>query len=121
MWSSTGHAVAFQVTWPAAARGAGSLSPRRLRRRRIPLSQVVAGGGGAPWPVGAPLEPGATAVLGEPDDPQVAVLLAGWIPVADLGPHHRRRAVDGEDAGGPGEDLVRAFSLLLPHPADRVP
>jgi len=60
------------------------------------------------------------AILGEPDDPQVAVLLAGWIPVADLGPHHCGRSVDGEDAGGQGEDLLRAFSFVFPHPLDRV-
>jgi hypothetical protein len=86
------------------------------------LRRVVAGGVGvrAPWPVGPLLEPGAAAVIGEPDDPQVAILLAGWISIADLGPDHRHRAVDGNDVCGQGEDLVRAFSFLLPHLLDRV-
>jgi nucleoside-diphosphate-sugar epimerase len=64
----------------------------------------------APWPVGPLLEPGASAVTGEPDDPQIAVLLAGRIPIADLGPDHRRRAVNSKDASDQGEDLVRAGS-----------
>ena len=65
---------------------------------------------GALWPVGPLLEPVAAVVTGEPDDPQIAVLLAGRISIADLGPDHRRRAVDGKDVCGQGEDLVRAFS-----------
>src|SRR5215471_13572182 len=46
-------------------------------RRRSRLDRIVASGVGTPRPVGPLLEPGAAAVLGEPDDPQVAVLLAG--------------------------------------------
>jgi hypothetical protein len=73
-----------------------------------------------PWPVGPLLEPGAAAVIGEPDDPQIAVFLAGRISAADLGPDHRRWAVDGKDVSGQGEDLVRALSSFLPHPLGRV-
>src|SRR5580704_10619360 len=72
------------------------------------------------WPVGPLLEPGAAAVIGEPDDPQIAVLLDRRISIVDLDPDHRRRVVDRNDVGGHREDLVRGLAFLLPHPLDRV-
>lgn len=77
-------------------------------------------GVGVPWPIGPLLEPGAAAVTGELDDPQIPVLLVGRISVADLGPDYRCRALDSEDLGAQTEDLIRAFSFVLPHPLDRV-
>ena len=58
-------------------------------------------------------------VISEPDDPQIAVLLAGRISIADLGPDHRRPSVNSKDFSGQSEDLVRAFPFFLPHPLDR--
>src|SRR5258708_16686834 len=93
---------------------------RHLRHERSACSVVVAGGVGASGPVGPFLEPASAAVVIDPEDPQVAVLLAERIPVADLGPDHRGVAVDGKDAGGEGEDLVRAVPVRIPHPPDSV-
>ena len=100
----------------------GSTLPvRRIRTMSCaPLAGSAGGGAGPPGPVGPFLEPGAAAVVAELHDPQVAVLLAGRIPVADLGPHDGGGAVDGQDVGGDGEDLIRAVSLLIPHPPDPV-
>ena len=71
---------------------------------------IIAGGVGASGPVGPFLEPATAAVVIHPEDPQVAVLLAERIPVTNLGPDHRGVAVDGKDAGGEGEYLVRAVA-----------
>jgi hypothetical protein len=46
--------------------------------------------------------------------------MAERIPVTDLGPDHRGVAVDGKNAGGEGEDLVRAIPVRIPHPPDSV-
>jgi hypothetical protein len=56
------------------------------------LRQGVACGVSEPWPVGPLLEPGAAAVIGQPDDPQIAILLAWRISIADLSPDHCHRA-----------------------------
>src|ERR1039458_2173300 len=80
---------------------------------------VVAGRVGASRPVGPLFEPAAAAVVTQPDDPQVSVLLAERIPVADLCPHDRGRAVDGENLGGEREDILRAVPVVIPHAADR--
>jgi len=82
------------------------------------VSVVVAGSVRLLGPERPFLEPGAAPVVTDVDDPQVAVLLVRRIPVVHLGPDHRRPAVDGQDAGGQGEDLVGAFPLLVPHSFD---
>src|SRR5271169_3872856 len=89
-------------------------------RRSERLRLVVACGVAALWPVRPLLEPGTAAVISEADDPQIAVFLARRISIADLGPDHGRRAVDGEDVCGQGEDLAGAISFFLPHPLDRI-
>lgn len=78
------------------------------------------GGIGALRPVGPLLEPVAAAVVGQPDDPQIAVLLTGRISIPDPGPDYRRRVIDSEDISDQGEDLAGAFSFLLPHLLDRI-
>src|SRR6266571_8454434 len=82
-------------------------------------SLAVAGGVGASRPVRPLLEPAAAAVVTQPYDPQVAVLLAERVPVAHLGPHDRGVTVDGENFGGEGERLAGAVPVLIPHPPDR--
>ena len=39
---------------------------------------------------------------------------------SDLGPDNGGGAVDGQDVGGDGEDLIRAVTLVIPYPPDRV-
>src|SRR5215831_9875808 len=65
------------------------------------------------------LERGAAPVVIETDNPQVAVLLADRIPVADLDPHHRRVAVGGDDAAGHAEHLIGTLAFRFPHDGDR--
>ena len=77
------------------------------------LQQFVRGRVRAPRPEGPLLKPGAAAVTGEPDDPQVAVLPAGRMTIADLGPDHGRRALHGKDVSDQGEDLVWAYRSYL--------
>src|SRR6516164_9007080 len=83
---------------------------RAIARSRGPSvlfsSMIVAGGVGVLGPERPLLEPGAAPVVAQVDDPQIAVLLARRIAVEHLGPHHRGRAVDGQDAGGQREELV---------------
>jgi hypothetical protein len=103
------NAAGSTITYRHLARNRPATRPRAAGQSDR-LCQVVACRVGALWPVGPLLEPGAAAVTGEPDDPQIAVLLARRVSIADLGPDHRRRAVDGKGVGGQGEDLVKAFT-----------
>ena len=112
------------ATTPDATRGPVSLSGQRRPRRSAPARPVaaagraVAGGIGAAGREGPLLEPGAAAVLAEPDDPQIAVFLAEWVPVATPA-RTTAGARHGEDSW-PGEDRDRDIPALLPHPPDRV-
>src|ERR1039458_4342750 len=84
------------------------------------LANIVAGRIGTPGPVRPLFEPGAPAIVTEPDDPQIPVFLPHRVPVTDFGPDHRRGTVDGKDLRGHGEDLAGPFPCFVPHPLDRV-
>jgi hypothetical protein len=65
------------------------------------------------------LETSTASVSGEAHDPQVAVLLAERLAIADLHPNHRGVAVDRDDVAGPRERLIGPVALCLPHAGDR--
>ena len=69
-------------------------------------------------PVRPFFKPGASPVDIEPNEPQVAILLAGGLAVSDLDPHYRRVAFDSNDLRRQSEDLVWSVPLVIPHLAD---
>ncbi len=91
-----------------SAAGCGS----RGRQRRVCADRLL----GVEQPL---LERLGAAVVDEPDQLQVAVLVAGRDLVGALGPPERGRAVDREQLRAEREDLVGALAGLLPEDADR--